>query len=200
MRKEKLEELKEYIEELKVIKVRELFMPSKFLSTKRYECILNNGNVISREKILKNGSDGSASVILPLTKEGNTLLVVQSRPFTNLSVGIELPAGYIEDGEDPMVAAQRELEEETGYVPDRLEFLTNYYQDQGCMGALNHSYIAYNCTHKLEQRLDKDEFIRYFECHYDEALELLDLGYIKDAGSQITLEKSYRKLKQRKYI
>lgn len=200
MRKEKLEELKQYIEELKVIKVQELSMPSKFLSIKRYECILNNGSVIPREKILKNGRDGSASVILPLTKEGNTLLVVQPRPFTNLSVGIELPAGYIEDGEDPMVAAQRELEEETGYVPERLEFLTNYYQDQGCMGALNHSYIAYNCTHKLEQHLDKDEFIRYFECHYDEALELLDLGYIKDAGSQITLEKSYRKLKQRKYI
>ena len=38
--------------------------------------------------------------------------------------------------------------------------------------------------------LDKDEFIRYYECKFEEALELLEKGYIKDLQSQYTLEKA----------
>ena len=40
------------------------------------------------------------------------------------------------------------------------------------------------------QNLDKDEYIKYFECTYDEALELVDMEYINDAGSILLLEKS----------
>lgn len=196
MRKEKIEELKEYANELKTIQKIRLNTNTKFLSTEAYSCKLANGEVITRERILKNGKSGSAAIILPITKEGNTLLVVQPRVFTQSGIGLELPAGYIEEGEQPILAAKRELEEETGYVPKRLEFLTKYYQDQGCMSALNHSFIAYDCENKKEQHLDKDEFIRYFECSYDDVLELLDLGYIMDAGSQITIEKSRRKIRK----
>lgn len=197
MRKEKLEELKSYVEELKTIQMSKVDGVGRFLGVEKYKCQLNNGKVIPREKIIKDGKDGNACVILPITEEGNTLLVVQPRVFTNQTVGVELPAGYVEDGEEPMIAAARELAEETGYVPKDMQLLVQYYQDQGCMGAFNRAYIALGCRKEKEQQLDKNEFIRYYECTYEEALELVEMGYINDAGSLLTLEKSKDVVKQK---
>lgn len=192
MRKEKLEELRSYIEELRTIKKEKIEIDNKsaFLGVEKYDCYLNNGCVIPRERLLKNSYDGGAVVVLPVTKEGKTLLVVQPRPNTKLTVGVELPAGYIEEGKNPVCAAKRELEEETGYVPEEMHFIKSYYQDQGCSGAYNYGYLATGCEKIKEQRLDKDEIIRYFECYYEEALELGEMGYIEDIQSQYILEKS----------
>lgn len=199
MRKEKLEELKTYIEELKTIKLTKINQDEEkdnFLGIEKYDCTLNNGNTFQREKLIKGKKDGSAAIILPITKEGNTLLVVQPRVYTKSTVGIELPAGYIEEGEDPVVAARRELVEETGYVPEDMKLVANYYQDQGCSAAFDHSYLALGCEKKLDQNLDKDEIIRYFECNFEEALELIENNYINDAGSIITIEKSKQYVKR----
>lgn len=195
MRKEKLEELHDYIEELRV-KKSDLLEKHRFLDIERYSCELNNGIVIPREKLIKGGRDGSASIILPITSEGNTILVVQPRVFTKETVCVELPAGYIEKGENPMEAGQRELLEETGYLADQMHLLGSFYQDQGCSAAYNYSLLATGCKKVLNQKLDKDEVIRFFECYYEEALELLEIGYITDLQSQYTLEKSKSYMKR----
>lgn len=206
MRKEKLKELKSYIEELKTIQIldqRKLTTPSHtpektFLEIEKIICQLGNGKVIAREKILKNKSNGSAAIVLPITKEGNTILVVQPRVFTKSTVGIELPAGYIEKGEKPIAAARRELIEETGYIPEKLEPLAQYYQDQGISSSYNHSFLAINYEKRQSQTLDESEFIRYFECTYEEVLELAEKGYINDANSLLALEKSKKLLRRKK--
>lgn len=189
MRKEKLEELKGYIEEFKTIKVEELENPG-FLTIHKRLYTLQNGKQVTREILKKNKKDGSAAIILPLTKDLETILVIEPRVATKEGVGISLPAGYIEEGEDPVVAAQRELREETGFEASRIEKICSYYQDEGISGAFNHSFIAYDVEQKYEQDLDKDEFIKYFKCTYEEALELVELGYINGANSILTLEKS----------
>lgn len=190
MRKGKLEELKSYLEELKTIKVTKSKKVSSFLTVENYDYVLNNGRIISREKIMKNGSDGSSAIILPVTKENNCLLVVQPRNNTKEGVSVEFPAGYIEKNEEAIECARRELEEETGYVPERLELLSSFYQDQGCSSAYNYSYLALNCEKVKDQNLDQDEIIKYFECSFDEVIELEQLGYIKDINSLYTLEKA----------
>lgn len=190
MRKGKLEELKSYLEELKTIKVTKSKKVSSFLTVENYDYVLNNGRIISREKIMKNGSDGSSAIILPITKENNCLLVVQPRNNTKEGVNVEFPAGYIEKNEEAIECARRELEEETGYVPERLELLSSFYQDQGCSSAYNYSYLALNCEKVKDQNLDQDEIIKYFECSFDEVIELEQLGYIKDINSLYTLEKA----------
>lgn len=196
IRAEKLKELNKYIEELKTIEFNNKKVINKgFLSIEQYTCKINNGKTITREKLVKNGKDGSASVILPITKEGNVLLVTQPRVFSKSTVGIEFPAGYIEEGEDPSVSAKRELEEETGYVPEEIILLAKYYQDEGCSAAFNYCYLALNCTKTKEQHLDKDEYIRYFECSFEEAIELQELGYICGANSLIALEKAKNYIK-----
>lgn len=196
MRKEKLDELHSYIEELRVKRCELIDAHGRFLTSERYAVELNNGKSFVREKLVKNGSDGSAAIILPVTYEGNTLLVVQPRIFTDSSVGVELPAGYVDAGESHEDAALRELFEETGYVPERLRLLGAFYQDQGCSAAYNKAFLAEGCKIVGKQSLDGDEFIRYFECSVDEMLELVDMGYINDCQSQLAIERGRQYLKK----
>ena len=210
MRKEKLEELKEYINELKTIKrvKKELKLDydknknpkiDSFLQVEKYDYYLNNGKVLSREKVIKGDKNGDAAVTLPISRSEETILVVQPRPNTKETVCVEFPVGYIDEGEDPMIAGRRELTEETGYVPAKMIFLDSYYQDQGCYGAYNYSYLALGCQKTKKQNLDPDEIIRYFECNFDEVEELIKMNYISDVNSKYTFEKAKQYLKTRHY-
>lgn len=190
MRKEKLEELNEYVELLKTKRKKLMEMTGDFIKVNKYLVELNNGEVITREKILKGNNDGNASIVLPVTVDGNVILVVQPRVFTRSGVGIELPAGYVDVGEEYEDAARRELFEETGYVPENIRLLGQFYQDQGCSSAYNKSFLAEGCRKIGSQSLDSSEFIKYFECSVDELYELVELGMINDLQSQYTIEKA----------
>lgn len=190
MRKEKLEELNEYVELLMTKRKKLMEMTGDFIKVNKYLVELNNGEVITREKILKGNNDGNASIVLPVTVDGNVILVVQPRVFTRSGVGIELPAGYVDVGEEYEDAAKRELFEETGYVPENIRLLGDFYQDQGCSSAYNKSFLAEGCRKIGSQSLDSSEFIKYFECSVDELYELVELGMINDLQSQYTIEKA----------
>jgi len=150
MRKEKLEELQNYINELKTIKrtlITEEYNEGNkrkgFIEVEQYMIELANGMKIPREKILKGGKNKSAAIVMPLTKENNVVLVVQSRSSTHSSVCVEFPAGYIEEGETPEYGGLREVVEETGYIPEQMIFLDKFYQDQSCgVCAYNYHYLA----------------------------------------------------------
>ncbi len=188
MRKEKLEELKYYIEELKTIK--SVSTNGTFLKNEAYEFTLSNGFVIKREKLIKGNNDGSAVIIMPVTNNNEILTVVEPRVFTKETVGVGLPAGYIEKGEYPQDSALRELREETGYIPKSIIEVDSFYQDEGCSSAYNHIFLALNCIKKYPQQLDKDELIRYMLFSYEELVELEKLGYIKGANTKLALAKT----------
>lgn len=190
MRKEKLEELQSYLEELKTIKTIKQDVEAKFLKTEVYDCYLNNGKIIRREKQLKGNNTGSAVVVLPVTKDNDVILTVEPRVFTKRTVGLGIPAGYIEPGENGMVAARRELLEETGYVAENIYSLGGFYQDMGVSSAYNELFLAKGCEKVAEQNLDEGEYIKYFSCAYDEALELIDLGYIEGCNAILTLSRA----------
>lgn len=192
-------ELNGYIEQLKTISQKEIESKDRnFLRFKKYINYLNNGKIVTRDKLIKGNGDGSAVVMLPVTNNNNVILVVEPRVFTDLTVGVGLPAGYIEPNENPLQAVKRELLEETGYEGNEIIPLINFYQDEGCSSAYNRSYLVKNCQKIGVQHLDKDEYIKYFECHYDEALELVDLGYIQGVNSILTLEKSKAYIMERR--
>lgn len=198
MREEKIEELEKIIDSLKTIKKEKLTKEPKFIRSEVYRCHLNNDKTITREKILKNNKDGSAAIILPVTSDNNVVLTVEPRVFSKRTVGIGIPAGYIEDGEDSYVAALRELEEETGLVPDKLTKMGGFYQDMGCSSAYNETFLATGCKWLKNQNLDESEYIKYFECTYDEALELVDMNYIEGCNAVIALNKAKKYIKKGK--
>ena len=200
MRKEKLEQLQDYIRKLRTVKKtlvssecvydkdKKFLKEKEFINIEKYIVELGNGMIIPREKILKGGEDKSAVIIMAVTKDNNIVLVVQSRSSTHESVCVEFPAGYIEEGESPEDGAKREMLEETGYVPREMIYLDKFYQDQSCgVCAYNYSYLALGCEKMQEQNLDDNEAIRYFECSIDEVMELVEKGYITDIQTKYTL-------------
>ena len=203
MRKEKLDELHSYLEELKTIKkvpltVGPTFQPKKkFLSSSFYECHLNCGKIIIRERLLINNKRGDAAVILALTHNDEVFLNVEPRVHTDESVTLALPAGYIEDGEEPMVAAKRELREELGVISENLVLLDTAYPMEGISPAKNYLFLALGSEQTCDQKLDESEIIRPFKCTFDEMLELNTMGYFKSLNSKLTIEKARQYLKRR---
>jgi hydrolase, NUDIX family len=188
MRDEKLKEIDKYIEKFKTIKKSEPFESEGFISVKNYEIELNNGKTIHREQIYKNGRIGNSVTILPITKEKKIILVIEPRVFTKRTVGVEAPAGYVEDFERPIEAAERELLEETGLKSKEIIQLREYYCDMGSFAGITSSFIAKDCEKVSEQNLDEDEFIAIVECTIDEAKELIDMEYIKDINTIYLIE------------
>lgn len=197
MRKEKLEELENLIDKYKTIEViNEHKVDSGFLSIMQADYKLNNGKTINRDYLLKNNKPGSSCNVLPITKEGDVIFVIQPRVQIKRTVGIEIPAGLVEEDESPLDAVKREFLEETGYTSDTFIHLVKCYQDEGCSQAIVNSYLALDCYKTTEQNLDDDEFISIFKCTFDEAQELIDMGYVCGAFSIMTIEMAKKYIKK----
>jgi len=162
----------------------------QFVTNERYICSLNNGQDIVREKIQKAKKDGSAVIVIPVTEDNEVIVTVEPRVFTEKTVGVGFPAGYIENGEEPNTAALRELQEEVGVIPKRLIPLASFYQDEGISAAKNTAYLALGCTEGHEKNPDEGEFVEYFKCSFQEVLELQEEGYIEGSNSIIAIEKA----------
>ena len=106
----------------------EILYSGDFINLIKEVYSLPNNKTITREKIVKNG--GKDSVIIVVTdSNGNYILTFQTR--INDKIIAEFPSGYIEDGEDVIEAAKRELKGETGYVSDNVTILDNSYYSVG---------------------------------------------------------------------
>lgn len=106
----------------------EILYSGDFINLIKEVYSLPNNKTITREKIVKNGGKDSV-IIVAIDSNGNYILTFQTR--INDKIIAEFPSGYIEDGEDVIEAAKRELKEETGYVSDNVTILDNSYYSVG---------------------------------------------------------------------
>ncbi len=135
---------------------------------------LPNGATATRE-IVKH--PGAVAVIALL--EGKLLVVEQYRKALQKSQ-VEIPAGKLDGGEEPVDAASRELEEETGYRPATLQHVCSYYTSPGFADEIIHIYF----TDQLvpgDANLDEDEFLSVEAITLEQAKSYIEQGRISDA-------------------
>ncbi len=124
-------------------------------------------------------------VVVARTSEGKIPFVRQHRYPMNTDL-LELPAGKIDPGEDPLVSAGRELEEETGYRAGQLDLVYRFYSSPGFCDEMLHLYHAANLTRTAPRR-EVDEFVIVEEYSLPEALQLLEKGDLLDAKTIVAL-------------
>lgn len=142
---------------------------------------LSGGRSARREVV----EHAAVVAIVPLDSDGNVVLVRQYR-LPAEEVLLEVPAGGVDDGEDIEAAAQREMQEETGYRAGTLTRLAGFYVSPGYVTEFIHVFLA---TDLVEDSIpgDDDEQIEVVRIPLAEALRLIETGEIKDAKSIVGL-------------
>jgi ADP-ribose pyrophosphatase len=135
---------------------------------------LPNGETATREIVRHPG----AVAVVALHQD--KMLVVEQYRKPVERVQVEIPAGKLEPGEDPMEAAVRELEEETGYRAKNLKHLQSFSTSPGFAEEIVHLYFA-DDLEKGEVHLDDEEFLTCEAITLEQAWEYIREGRICDA-------------------
>lgn len=136
---------------------------------------LSDGQKAYREVVKHSGG-----VVILAYKDSETILFVRQFRYPMKEVMLELPAGKLEYGEDPFVAAKRELEEETGYQAKKWTELGYVYTSPGYSDEKLYLYKAEDLTY-TKQNLDEGEILEPLEMSYDEVLKKINDNEIVDA-------------------
>jgi len=175
------------MEEIKRIK-RDLVQSGKIIDYYQDTVAISNGNIVKWDFIKHKG----AAAVIPVAEDGSIIMVKQYRNAIDRYT-LEIPAGGLDSIEEPPKAcAVRELEEETGYKSENIEFLIQIYTTVAFCNEKIYIYTAKNLI-PGHQRLDEDEFVD-IERHPIEALvDKIYAGEIQDAKTISGLLAYYNK-------
>ena len=146
----------------------------RIFSAHELEVELADGTRASREIVEHHGGAGVVAV-----RDGEVCLVRQYRIALG-QVTLEIPAGKLEEGEDPLDAAVRELEEETGLVAESLELVAKAWGSPGFTSECTHIYVARGLT-QGHSHPDEGEFVRRVWLPIDDVVAAVRAGLIRDA-------------------
>ncbi|WP_054692779.1 NUDIX domain-containing protein [Syntrophomonas palmitatica] len=152
---------------------------------------LPDGRESTREIVEHSG----AVAVLAVDDKKNLIMVRQYRkPLER--VLLEIPAGTLERDEEPLLCAQRELEEETGFLAEKWDYLLSYYSAPGFCDEQLHLYIAQGLKTGVA-RPDGDEFLETVAVPIEEAYDMIFQGHIIDGKSIIGIQYVYNLMVER---
>lgn len=158
------------------------------------ENILHKGKIFSLKREILSFNDKTthtwdiivhpgAVALIPITESSNLLLLKQWRRAIGKII-IELPAGTLEEGENPLICAQRELQEETGYMANSIEPFGGIYSAPGFTTEYIHLFIAKDLILSPLPG-DDNEGIDVIEVSLSESIRMIETNQIGDAKTII---------------
>ncbi|WP_274651725.1 NUDIX domain-containing protein [Paenibacillus humicola] len=141
---------------------------------------LPGGRTATREIVRHPG----AAAVLALIEDKMLVVEQYRKPMEKFQ--IEIPAGKLDPGEDPMEAAARELEEETGYRAGRLRPISAFYTSPGFADEKLYLYAAEELV-KGESRPDEDEFLAVEAITFEQAQQYIREERISDAKTMLAV-------------
>jgi ADP-ribose pyrophosphatase len=143
-------------------------------------------DVNGKEKIYIRGVRKDYSTVVPFISSDEILIIKSYRHIVD-SVEIEVPSGYIDEGESAKQAAVRELGEETGYSAKDVISIGSYTLDYSMFEQKGNIFIAYGLSKEQEQSLGVMERIETETKKVKEIEKLLSEGRISNAASIVAL-------------
>jgi ADP-ribose pyrophosphatase len=129
-----------------------------------------------------------ASAVVPFLSDPRggdpVLMLIKQYRYAADGYLLEVPAGRLDPGEDPMDCAKRELREETGCSAESVEHLTTIYTTPGFVDEKIHIYMAVGLTHG-EAATESDEFLEVVTMPLSRALEMIEMGEIRDGKTVV---------------
>ncbi len=153
------------------------------------DVVLPNGRRTKREVVVHRGAVAIIAV------EGGRIIMERQYRHTAGKVLWEIPAGTLEEGEDPESCAKRELEEETGYVAGTVRPLIHFYVAPGYSTEVIHFFLAGDLR-KENASPDEDEAIETRFVSLEEAHEMVRSNVIEDGKSIIGILLALEELKR----
>ncbi len=168
------------------------FAPNPFLKVELHSVELPNGRVIDDWTWIEVPEYAN---ILARTPRG-TFLCFRQIKYAVPVPSLAPPGGYLEPGEDPLAAAKRELQEETGFVSDEWHPLGSYVVDSNRGAGKAHLFLALNARDvggKLDDDLEEQELLHLTREDLEQAL---DQGKIPVLGFATLIGLGFRRLDQ----
>jgi ADP-ribose pyrophosphatase len=148
--------------------------------------ILENGRELTRDVIRHNGS----VVILAVddAKSKRDPMIVMERQYRHAAREflLEVPAGKMEEGEDALAAAKRELLEETGFKAKRWRKMIRYFASPGFLGEFMQVFLAEGLT-LGDAQPEYDEQIEIEMMPLSRLLKMMDEGKVHDGKTLISV-------------
>ena len=155
---------------------RELMYEGAILKVYKDTMQFANGNEEKWDIILHNG----AAAVVPVLDDGRILMVTQYRETVERET-LEIPAGKLDSArEEGLLCATRELEEETGYRSDNIDWLLTMRTTMGFCNEKIEIYVARNLI-AAKQHLDENEYVDVKAYTIDELKKLIYTGKIEDS-------------------
>ena len=149
---------------------------------------MQEGHVVEKEVVVTHDS----VAVVAVDEEHNVLLVRQFRAPPGVAL-LEVPAGTIEEGEEPLSCAHREMREETGFAASRMTPIGDFWTSPGFITERMHVFLASGLQPDALPS-DEDEDIQLERLPVSQALEMARTGQFHDAKTIASLSMAERLL------